>query len=218
VVGSAIRVLLAGGEPIFLRGLQSVLDEAGGFGVVGACTTTADALELIKSADPDIVVSGRQARGHNALQLMREIRVLSLPVSVVIVSPRLGERDMVEALTLDVKGVLLDELSPDFLVRCLHKVSMGGYWFEHQSVKGALQSVMRREAGLRKAQQELTPREIELVCLVAEGLRNKEIGARLGISEATVKTHLRNIYKKLSRDSRDGRVALRLYAEEHGLV
>jgi DNA-binding NarL/FixJ family response regulator len=209
---------LAGGEPIFLRGLESILGEAGDFEVLATCTSVEEALEHIGNDGPDIVVSDMHAHGYDGLKLLREIRARKLTVSVVIISPRLGERDMLEAMTLDVRGVLLNELPPEFVVRCLRKVSMGGYWFEHQSVKGALESVLRREAGLREAQQELTPREIELVSLVAEGLRNKEIGARLGISEATVKTHIRNIYKKLSRDSRDGRVALRLYAEEHGLV
>ena len=211
-------MLLAGGEPIFLRGLESVLGDAGDFEVVATCTSVEEAIDRIKNQRPDIVVSDMHAHAYDGLLLLRQIRARKLPVSVVIVSRRLGEREMLEAMTLDVRGVLLNELPPEFVVRCLRKVSMGGYWFEHQSVKGALESVLRREAGRREAQQELTSREIELVSLVAEGLRNKEIGTRLGISEATVKTHLRNIYKKLSRDSRDRRVALRLYAEEHGLV
>jgi DNA-binding NarL/FixJ family response regulator len=94
-------------------------------------------------------------------------------------------------------------------------VHEGGQWLEHRAMQGALQNVLHREDGRRQAEEELTQREIMLVCLVAEGLRNKEIAARLNITEGTVKTHLRNVYRKLNRESR---VALRKYAEERALI
>jgi DNA-binding NarL/FixJ family response regulator len=213
--GGALGVLLSCGEPIFLRGLRAVLEEAGGFEIIATCTSGDEALEIIERSAPDVVVSGIQLRGFEGLGLLRAIRARELAVPVVVVSPALTQKELLEALSLGVNGVLLNELPPELVVRCLRKVGAGGYWFEHQSMKGALDSIMHREAARRRAREELTAREIELVCLAAEGLRNKQIAERLGITEATVKTHIRNIYKKLNRDTR---LALRRYAEERGLV
>jgi DNA-binding NarL/FixJ family response regulator len=211
----ALRVLVTGREPIFLRGLRDVLEEAGGFEIVATCTSGDEALELIENRSPDMIVCGMQVRGFEGLGLLRAIRARELSVPVVIVSPTLPERALLEALGLGVNGMLLDDLPAELMVRCMRKVGAGGYWFEHQSMKGALDSIMHREAARHRARQELTTREIELVCLAAEGLRNKQIAQRLDITEATVKTHIRNIYKKLNRDTR---LALRGYAEERGLV
>jgi DNA-binding NarL/FixJ family response regulator len=209
------RVLLAGGQPIFLRGLRSILEAEREFHVVASCSDGGEALEAIAAHQPDIVVSGVHVRGFEGLGLLREIRRRQLAVPVVVMASRLGEKDLLEAVTLGVNGVLLEEMLPALVIRCLRKVSAGGHWFEHESVRGVLELVIRREAGRRKAAQELTARELELVCKVAEGLRNKDIAKQLKIAEATVKTHLRNIYKKLNCDTR---VALRRYAEERGLV
>jgi DNA-binding NarL/FixJ family response regulator len=133
----------------------------------------------------------------------------------VILTAQLTEDDLLEAVRHKVRGIVLKEMAPRLLLQCLQKVHEGGQWLEHRAMQDALESMLRREAGRRKVQDELTQREIALVCLVAEGLRNKEIATRLNITEGTVKTHLRNVYRKLNRETR---VALRMYAEERGLV
>src|SRR5438128_12307092 len=98
---------------------------------------------------------------------------------------------------------------------CVRTVHAGGDWLEKQSVRLALDKLLRREAGTRETGRILTPREIEIVRTVAGGLRNKEIAAKLHVNEGTVKLHLHHIYKKLGVDSR---VALTLYAQGRGLV
>src|SRR3990172_2775655 len=106
-------------------------------------------------------------------------------------------------------------MASQLLVQCVRKVHAGEEWLERRSVSLALEKLIRREAGAREVAGLLTPREIEIVRMVASGLRNKEIGARLSVSEGTVKVHLHHIYEKLGVD---GRVALTLYAQSQALV
>ncbi len=138
-----------------------------------------------------------------------------LPTRIVLLTAELDEDDVLKAVRLGVRGVVLKEMAPQMLVDCVRKVAAGEQWIERRSLTRALDRMLRREAGLREVTSVLTPREIEIVRLVAEGLRNQAIGERLRISEGTVKVHLHNIYEKLGID---GRVALTHYAREKGLL
>jgi DNA-binding NarL/FixJ family response regulator len=210
-----VRVVLVDDHPIFLDGLRGLLEVAEGYKVVACCRDSRDALDAIESHRPDIVVLDLKMPRLDGIGLLKEIEARQLPVRTILLTAELDEPQLLEAVRLKVRGVVLKEMAPRLLLQCLDKVAAGGQWLEHRSMQNALEGVLRRQAGREKAQQELTQREITLVCLVADGLRNKEIATRLNISEGTVKTHLRNIYRKLHRETR---VALRQYAEERGLI
>jgi DNA-binding NarL/FixJ family response regulator len=97
----------------------------------------------------------------------------------------------------------------------VRRVHQGEQWIDRDTMSRALGRVMMREAAAREASRTLTPRELEIVRMIAQGLRNKAIADRLSISEGTVKIHLHNIYEKLRVD---GRLELMLYAQEKGLA
>ena len=118
-------------------------------------------------------------------------------------------------IRLGARGVVLKETAPRLLVEAVREVHAGGEWLEKGLVGRALRRLMDRESSLRSSIRSLTQRELEIVRLVAEGLRNRAIGERLFISEGTVKIHLHRIYEKLGVD---GRLELALYAREKGLV
>jgi DNA-binding NarL/FixJ family response regulator len=210
-----IRLVLADDHPIFLDGLKQMILAAGGFEILACCPNGQAALLAVEEHAPDIVVADLRMPGMGGLALIKELAARKLKVHTVILTADLGEADLLEAMRLKVRGVVLKDMAPRLLLQCLQKVHEGGQWLEHRSMHDALEKVLHRQDGRRQAQEELTQREITLVCLVAEGLRNKEIAARLHITEGTVKTHLRNVYRKLNRESR---VALRKYAEERALI
>jgi DNA-binding NarL/FixJ family response regulator len=210
-----IRVVLADDHPIFLDGLKQMLTAAGGFEILACCVNGQAAVLAVEEHAPDILVADLRMPGMGGLALIKELVTRKLKVHTVILTADLSEADLLEAMRLKVKGIVLKEMAPRLLLQCLQKVHEGGQWLEHRSMHDALQKVLHRQDGRRQAEEELTEREIMLVCLVAEGLRNKEIAARLNITEGTVKTHLRNVYRKLNRESR---VALRKYAEERALI
>ena len=111
--------------------------------------------------------------------------------------------------------IVLKEIASHFLVQCVRKVHAGGRWFERHAAGCAIETLLRHQDGLRDMTGLLTPRELEIVRLVARGFGNKRIADTLSISEGTVKIHLYHIYKKLLLD---GRLALTLCAREKGLV
>ena len=128
---------------------------------------------------------------------------------------KLSTDEVVEATKLGVTGLVLKESSPETLLKCVRRVNRGEQWIDRDTVTHAFQAIVGREAATREVSQTLTPREIEIVKMMAEGLRNRAIGDRLGISEGTVKVHLHNVYEKLGLD---GRLELMLYAQQKGII
>jgi DNA-binding NarL/FixJ family response regulator len=210
-----IRVLLADDHPLFLDGLDQLLKLAGDFEVVGRCSNGLEAIGAVETLHPDLLVLDLRMPDMDGLAVVRELRRRKLEVRIVILTAILAEHDLLEAVRLGVSGAVLKEMAPRLLLQCLRKVHAGGHWVENRAVHAALEGALRREAGAREAATQLTAREIDLVRMVANGLRNKEIASRLFITEGTVKTHLHNIYKKLQVETR---VAVRQYAEQKGLI
>ena len=122
---------------------------------------------------------------------------------------------MVEAVRLGVQGIVLKENALQVLVQAVREVHAGGQWLEQRAAGRALAKMLQRQAGERDLAAVLTQREIEIVRMVATGLRNKEIARRLSITEGTVKIHLHNIFEKLKVESR---LELTLRAQSKGLV
>jgi DNA-binding NarL/FixJ family response regulator len=114
-----------------------------------------------------------------------------------------------------VDGLLLKDVAPEALVRCLRRVAAGEQSMDRKSIAQALQRLLRRETAARELARDLSEREIEIVRNVASGARNREVADRLHISEGTVKVHLHNIYEKLGVKTR---VQLTIYAANKGLV
>ena len=210
-----ISVVLADDHPLVLDALENVFRLQEDIVVRARCGDGVEALRAVREHRPDVLVLDIRMPGMDGLALIRELKKEKLPTRVVLLTAALDEEEVLAAIRLGVKGVVLKEMAPRLLVQCVRTVHAGGDWLEKQSVRLALDKLLRREAGAREVARILTPREIEIVHMVAGGLRNKEIAAKLHVNEGTVKLHLHHIYKKLRVDSR---VALTLYAQDRGLV
>jgi DNA-binding NarL/FixJ family response regulator len=210
-----IRLVLADDHPIVLDGLETLFGLEPDLRVVARCVNGDACLEAVRRYQPDVLVLDIRMPGKDGLAVLRELRREKQPVQVVLLAAALEEDEVLEALRLGVRGMVLKELAPQMVVQCVRKVHAGEQWLEKQAVGRALDTLLRREAGEREAAAVLTPREIEMVSLVAHGLRNREMSERMAISEGTVKIHLHNIYRKLKVESR---VELILYAQSRGMV
>ena len=210
-----ISVVLADDHPLVLDALENVFRLQEDIVVLARCADGVEALRAVREHRPDVLVLDIRMPEMDGLALMRELKKEKLPTHVVLLTAALDEEEVLAAIRLGVKGVVLKEMAPRLLVQCVRTVHAGGDWLEMRSVRLALDKLLRREAGAREVARLLTPREIEIVRMVAGGLRNKEIAAKLHVNEGTVKLHLHHIYKKLGVDSR---VALTLYAQGRGLV
>jgi len=210
-----IRVILADDHPIILHGLENLFRLEMDFQVLACCTEGESTLRAVRHYQPDVLLLDILMPGMDGLEVLRQLRKENLSTRVVILTAALDEEALLEAIRLGVQGVVLKELAPQLLVHCIRKVHAGGQWIDPSLAKQALDKMSRREAGAREIGALLTPREIDIVRMVARGLRNKEIAEKLFISEGTVKIHLHNIYEKLNVD---GRLSLLRCAQEKGLV
>ncbi len=211
----AITLVLGDDHPIVLSGLENLLRLEKDFNVVAQCHTGDEVLQAVRKYKPDILILDIRMPGKNGLEVLRQIRKETLPTRVVFLTAALDEEEALEAIRLGISGVVLKEMAPKLLIQCIRKVHAGGQWLERSSFGHALETVVRREAGTREMGGTLTPREVEIVRLLAGGLRNKEIAQRLFISEGTVKIHLHHIFEKLDINSR---LALTLFARNKGLI
>jgi DNA-binding NarL/FixJ family response regulator len=210
-----IRLILADDHPIVLQGLQRLFSSHEEFDVVSSCEDGVRAIEAVRTHRPDVLVLDLKMPGKNGLDVLGALAAEGLDCRTVLLTAALGDDEAVDALRLGAMGVVLKESSPEVLLECVRRVHRGEQWLDHDTMSRAVGRVLRRESAKREAAGALTPREIEIVQLVAQGLRNKVIADRLSISEGTVKIHLHNIYEKLGVD---GRLELVLYAQMKGLV
>jgi DNA-binding NarL/FixJ family response regulator len=209
-----ITVVLADDHPLVLRGLQGLLSGEVDFQVVAQCANGVEALRSIQTYQPELAVVDLSMPQRDGLWVLREVHREKLRTRVVLLAASIDEHQMVEARRFGVGGVVLKDMAPRLLLQCLRKVYSGELWIEHRVAARALDMLLQREEGAREIGSILTTREVEIARLVASGLRNRCIAERLFVSEATVKTHLHNIYDKLNVESRG---QLILYCTERGI-
>lgn len=210
-----IRLVIADDHPIVLNGLLQLLAAEPDFAVLASCPDGVQALAALHLHHPDILLLDLNMPRLDGLEVLRRMRQEGLATRVVILTAALDEDEVLEAIRLGVRGVVLKEMAPQLLLQCLHKVAAGGEWLEKNSVGRALEKLLQRESHHEEIARQLTPREIELLKLAASGLSNAEIAEKLFISEGTVKVHLHRVYDKLQLKSR---VALSIYARQKGLL
>ncbi len=210
-----IRIVIADDHPIVLDGLEQLFRLEEEFEIAARCTNGLQALEAVEEHRPDILILDLRMPLRSGLGVLRELKEKGTETRVVVLTAALDEDEVVDAIRLGVKGVVLKEMAPRLLVQCVRKVHEGGQWLEKDSIGKALEKMLNRPGSAPSGAGSLTPREVDVVRLVAEGMRNKEIADRLQISEGTVKIHLHSIYEKLQIG---GRVELSVYARDRGIV
>ena len=210
-----IQLVIVDDHPIVLHGLKRLFESAGGFDIVECCSSGDEALKAARSRKFDIMLLDLRMPGTTGIDVLRTLSVEKPGGRTVLLTAAISDKEMVEAVRLGAQGVVMKESSPDTLVECVRRVHAGEQWIDQETMGRAFGRVVQRENAAREAGKILTPREIEIVRMIAQGLRNRAIAERMSISEGTVKIHLHNIYEKLAVD---GRLELMLYAQNNGLA
>jgi DNA-binding NarL/FixJ family response regulator len=210
-----IRLVLADDHAIVLHGLKRLFEGHPDFRVVECCVDGEGAVSAARDDTCDVLVLDLRMPGRTGLDVLKTLAAEKRRCRTILLTAAISDDDVVEAVRLGASGVVLKESSPETLLECVRRVYRGEQWIDRETMTRAFGHAMQREAAMREASRILTPREIEIVRMIAQGLRNRVIAERLSISEGTVKIHLHNVYEKLGID---GRLELMLYAQEKGLV
>lgn len=206
-----IRLLLVDDHSLFRESLSRLLDSEPDFQVVGNCGTTPEALELLAAHTVDLLLLDYDLGDENGLNFIQKVRQAGYTGRIFIITAGMTDAESVRALSLGVCGIFLKHSPPALLGEAIRKVMAGETWIDQRCIQSLVRAV--GNAGEQPARKPLTERESAVLKGVFEGLSNKEIGALLNISEASVKSALQQLFVKTGVRTRSQLVRVAL--EEH---
>jgi DNA-binding NarL/FixJ family response regulator len=206
-----IRVVLVDDHAVLRAGLAQLLGVSGDIEVVGTASDGREALSVVEQVRPDVVLMDLQMPGTDGVAATRSINEAGLGAEVLVLTSYSDGERIVAALDAGAVGYLLKDAEPDEVLAGIRAVSRGESPLHPRAARALLGA--RRQAPASD-EVSLTPREQEVLSLVRQGLANKQIARRLGISERTVKAHLTSVFQRLGVEDR---TQAALWAERHGL-
>lgn len=214
---SRLRLVLADDHNMMRSGLRLLLEREPDFSVVGEASDGREAIEVADAQSPDVVVMDVAMPNLNGIEAARRITASHSNTSVVILSMHSDESYVLRALNAGARGYLLKDSAESDLIAAVRAVSEGKAFFSPAISKLLVEDYVRqlRQRGVEDSYELLTPRERELLQLLAEGKTTKEIASALNLSPHTVETHRANVLRKLNLNSLP---ELILYAVRKGVI
>lgn len=209
---SRIELLLVDDHPVVLAGLQACLAVHPRFKIVGEARDGDQAVRQVAALKPDIVLLDLSLPGKSGLLVAARVRQEKVRTRVIVLTVHDDREHLRRAVRAGVRGYLLKDAAPSALVRAIEVVHGGGTYFSPELVGDVLANSPCRGGGGRGA---LTPRELEVIALVAEGHTTKQVAQALKVSERTALTHRQNLMAKLRIHNVAG---LTRYAVAQGVV
>ncbi len=206
------RLFVIDDHPVLREGIKMLAESAGDVHVVGASASASGAIDSLARLEPDVVLLDLDLGEEDGLAWLPRLAQAAPRAAILILTALRDRARDEEALRAGARGLLLKDAPPDVLLKAIRSVAAGALWFDPRSLAAqrAEPPSVPEPAGIL----DLTARERDVVALVAEGMRNEEVGRRLGISEKTVRNHLTAAFQKLGVS---GRLELVLLAARHGL-
>jgi two-component system, NarL family, nitrate/nitrite response regulator NarL len=213
-----VRILIADDHPIFRDGLKRLLESERDFRVVGEACDGIEAVDLVRRFTPEILLLDLAMPRKPGLEALKELSTEEFPVRVILLTAAAEKEQIVEALQLGARGVVLKDSATQILLKSIRAVMSGEYWVGRESVSNLVQYLRNlidsSATASRRKRFGLTPRELEVISAVVAGYANKEIAEHFKISEDTVKHHLSNIFDKVGVSTR---LELALFAVNQAL-
>ena len=201
-----MNLVLVDDHPLMLAGLTQLLRAEPDFDILATCGTVEEGLDAVSRYQPDVLVLDLKLGEDDGLSLLSRLARDSRP-AVVILTAAEDENIWLKAAQLGARGIVLKATAPRILEDCLRAVHRGETWLNVGGVDLSMR-LAQREAAEAELESLLTPRELQVVRLVALGADNQEISDRLSISLGTVKIHLHHVYDKLRLSGREALLQL----------
>lgn len=199
VVRSRISVMCVDDHRLVREGLGHIINRQPDMRVVASAGSGEEAVELFKQLSPDVTLMDLQLDGMSGVEAIQEIHRINATAKIVVLTMYQGDEDIYRAVAAGAANYLLKDSLSDELVRVVRQV--------HAGERRILPDLEARLAE-RATNPTLTKREIQVIELISQGMRNKEIAASLGISEETVHVHVRNLLGKLKVNDRSGAISV----------
>jgi two-component system nitrate/nitrite response regulator NarL len=212
-----VRIVVVDDHPIFRQGLIKLLETRPDLKVVGAASDGDEALPIVMSLQPDVLLLDLAMPKMAGMTVLKELKGLANTTRILLLTAAIERNDIVAALELGARGVVMKESASDVLLKSIQAVMAGLYWVGRKSVPNLTTTLSEIAAAFPAPTRKhfgLTPRELEIVGVILAGCSNSDIAAKFSISEKTVKHHLTNIFDKLGVSSR---LELALFALYHKL-
>jgi DNA-binding NarL/FixJ family response regulator len=212
--------VIADDHAIFRDGLRRLLALEKDFEVVGEAKDGEETLEMVRDKEPDILLLDLRMPGRDGLSVLQRLKHMPSRTRVIVLTASEDKNEFVQAMKHGCSGIVLKQTATDLLYKSIRKVHSGEIWLDSHTTSAVMRQFAtpaKAPVGLERGARERTPlsqREREIVTLVAQGFKNKEIAERMFISEQTVKNHLHNIFDKLGVSDR---LELALYAIHKGI-
>jgi two-component system, NarL family, nitrate/nitrite response regulator NarL len=213
-----VRLVIADDHPIFRDGLRRLLESEPGFEVIGEAGDGAEAVERVTALQPDVLLLDVAMPHVTGLDALEQLARLPTTVRTVLLTASIDKEQIVLALQLGARGIVLKDTATKLLFKSIHAVMDGQYWVGQHQVADLIVTLQEMMAGSpddTKKTYGLTPRELEIVGAIVAGNTNKEIARTLKISEDTVKHHLTNVFNKVGVSTR---LELAIFAVHHKII
>ncbi|MFC5470472.1 response regulator [Cohnella suwonensis] len=210
------KVMIVDDHFYIREGLKLILETSHSYEVVAEAEDGAAALTLLESEKPDVILIDLNMPRMSGLEAMQEMKARHWEIPVIILTTYNEDELMLRGLELGAKGYLLKDTGRETLFRTLESALRGETLLQPEIITRVFQAKQKQETTSKaKESTQLSEKERYVLQAIAQGYRNKEIAAEMGISERTVKAHLTSLYNKLGVDTRSQAVAVAL---ERGIV
>jgi DNA-binding NarL/FixJ family response regulator len=218
-----IKLLIADSYPVTRAGLRSILGSSNDIQVVGEAQDGPETIEKTMQLSPDVVITDLRLPNSEGLSVLRSLHTRAPQAKVILFTASENKEDFIEAMKLGCCGILPKDASPAMIMKSIQKVQAGEIWLDSNTTAAVIrQFAAPADSPLAQAtanakpreRAQLSQREREIIVLIAQGYKNKEIAEKMFITEQTVKNHLHNVFDKLGVSDR---LELALYAIHNSL-